>query len=91
MMYRKAIAEVLRFDDFVEFMTGSLQPDGFCSGYEDSVGHYCGTYIKGSSCSNWTTPSWDGSCNEYNGRMCSGYSDSTHPTCGSYGISCANF
>jgi len=91
MMYRKAIAEVLRFDDFVEFMTGSLQPDGSCSGYTDSVGHYCGTYESGRSCSGWTTPSWGGSCDNYDGHKCYGYSDSTHPNCGQYSIRCENF
>ena len=81
MIYEKAVAEIVKFDDFAEFMTDS-----------PGHGHTCGTYIKGQSCSSWTTTAFGGgSCNSYNGKECYGYSDSTHDWCDEYGISCGSF
>ena len=89
MRYEKPVAEVVKFD-FAEFMTASLS-GGVCSTYTDEVGHTCGAYTAGSSCSNWSTPSWSGSCGNYDGKKCYGYTDSTHPNCREYGISCSKF
>lgn len=87
--YEKPEFEVLDFN-FAEFMTGST--GGPCSGYTDSVGHVCRSYVPGSSCSSWTTPSFGGgSCSSYDGHKCYGYTDGTHGNCSEYGISCAKF
>ncbi len=90
MTYQKPEVEIVLFD-FEGFMTGSLM-GGLCAGYTDSVGHNCGTYTVGSSCTSWTTPSFGGAtCASYNGRICKGYTDNSHNPCTSYGTSCKVF
>lgn len=91
MKYEKPDADIVAFD-VSEFMTSSTEsaPQN-CSGYTDPVGHTCGTYTAGSGCTNWTTPSWNGSCGNYDGKKCYGYTDSTHSYCKEYGVTCAKF
>ena len=89
MKYEKPEVEIVQFD-FAEFMTASSA--GPCNGYTDSVGHTCGGYTPGTSCTTWSTPSFGGgSCNTYNGHKCSGYTDSTHTYCTDYAITCSKF
>ena len=93
MKYDKPTAKVVEFD-FAEFMAGSLV-NGTCSGYTDSVGHVCGSYVQGSSCSAWTSPSFGGAiCDNYDGHICRSYTDDKHPAsnpCREYGTTCRVF
>ena len=93
MKYEKAEADVVKFD-FSEFMAASMANDT-CNVYSDGKGHTCGTYVKGQSCTSFTSTSWGGTnCSSYNGRICSGYTDNRHPAsnpCSTYGYSCGNF
>ena len=90
MKYEKPEVEVVKFE-FEGFMTSS-GPGGVCSGYTDSVGHTCGTYTAGSSCGNWSTPSFGGgSCNNYDGKKCYCYTDNKHTYCAEYGVTCGKF
>ena len=90
MKYEKPEVEVVKFDS-EGFMTASGSPTT-CSGYTDSVGHVCGTYVAGQSCNSWTTPSFGGgSCSNYNGHKCYGYTDGTHSNCTEYGTTCGKF
>lgn len=89
MKYKKPEVEVIQFD-YSEFMTGSM--DSVSCPSDAGKGHTCETYVKGSSCSSWTTTAFGGgSCSNYNGHKCYGYTDPTHHNCSEYGVTCSKF
>ena len=92
MKYEKPEVDVVEFD-FSEFMICSSNPGNPDSCPSDAgYGHTCGAYVKGESCTSWTTTSFGGgSCRNYNGHKCYGYTDSTHTKCAEYGITCGSF
>lgn len=74
MKYEKAMTEVVRFEQYYDFMTGSLIGN-HCSDY--SFGNYhCGDYYKGISCSSFTNTKTGYHCGTYNGHApggCTGF------------------
>ena len=91
MKYEKPDVEVIEIDSS-EFMlcSGNGKPQDTCPS-DAGHGHSCGTYVKGESCSSWTSTSWNASCGNFNGKKCYGYSDSSHSYCTEYGFNCKNF
>lgn len=83
MKYEKAKAEVVKFDEYLEFMAGSLS-NGNCNQYRLPNGGLCDSYQPGQQCSQYTDGDGD-YCPSYNSYQCNNY-DHVDPTfhCGSF-------
>ena len=71
MKYEKANAEIVKFDEYLEFMAGSLT-SGYCNQYRLANGGLCNSYNQGTQCSEYTDGDGD-YCPSYSSYACSGY------------------
>ena len=71
MKYEKAEAEVVQFDEFLEFMMGSLDINNHCNDYKPDSLRHCDDYTVGSYCNGWSSSG--ATCSSYNGSNCAVY------------------
>ncbi len=89
MKYVKAEAEIIRFNEYLEFMVGTLNPvSHHCSDYTDpNSGNHCGDYTQSIHCADFQFSYRD--CDDYDGNVCKGYQWSQCPFysgCGEYEV-----